>query len=94
MRRNFMSATMRRVFDSEGRSARTRNQYGGKENWKTAHEQDRGGYQELSQNTEPGCMQEVLILVPTGYSISGCGDFHRTERSGGVKIAPSSLSTE
>ena len=63
VRGNGAGASMRLLLDRKGRSPRTGKQHGGKENRKTAHERDRGGYQELSQAIEPDTDREVLTLV-------------------------------
>jgi len=54
---------MRLSFCGKGRSPRTGKQGGGKENRKTAHERDRGGFQELFQTIEACSVGEVSILV-------------------------------
>src|ERR1700743_601610 len=63
VRGNGAGASVRPLLDCKGRSPRTGKQHGGKENRKTAHERDRGGYQELSQAIEPDADGEVLSLV-------------------------------
>ena len=83
MRGNGADASVRFLLYRKGRSPRTGKQHGGKENRKTAHERDRGGYQELSQATEPRVDREVLSLVQRS-----CGpeaDFRRKMAFIGVK---------
>ena len=83
VRGNGAGASVRLLLDRKGRSPRTGKQHGGKENRKTTHERDRGGYQELSQAIEPGTDREVLTLVQRSRRPGA--DFHRKKAFIGVK---------